>query len=508
MPQASSSSSEDEPGSATPHWVQQYAAWSRSPSADNADAGEAVRDGGAEADASEAARALVRRRLGNVPKLGSHSASAQARWAKLRRRARRGGAGLRAGGAEERGGPSAWCELAVKTRAFDRVVAAVVLLNGACVALYVDTKEEDSPRLARALCLLEHAFVAFFCLEAAVKAAAFGPRAMLASRNYRFELLLAAMGAADLWLVDFRDLGLQMCAADFGLNVLPLLRVVRFVKVFKTGELALISRCLFPAFGTLGHVALFLFIIIFMFSIPLVRLVGQSPVWSDSPEILGLFGSVPRAFFALLQMVINPDTETMRVVFERQPWTAPLFLVFVGMTTFTLMSIMFGSVTDCYKDLRDAQRQRDGRADRERKERIRANLLRELREADRREVGLVHALSGTEFRRQLRSPQFRGALQALEVDPEAVEDLLRLLEIDGGAIRYEEFVGALGLVGEPAKATHALWLRAHLAEDILQLGKRVESVEGQLSSLAARMEGVEERLTGKIDEVLRAMRPA
>jgi len=318
----------------------------------------------------------------------------------------------------------------------------------------------------------------------------FGPRVVLASRTYCFDLFLAVLGAADVWFIDFTNFsvfGSTLKSQDIGLNMLPLLRVVRVAKLLKQGELALIARCFFPAFGTMSYVALFLLLIVFMFSIPLVRLVGQNPVWRDHAEITQLFGNIPRAIFGLLQMVINPDTDTMRIIFEEQPWTAPFFLLFVGMTTFTTMSIIVGSVTDSYKSLSDAERERQGLAEKERREKVRHRLLRDLRAADKAEVGLSGALTVPAFTHQLRSPHFQEALRLLGVQPSNVEELLMLLEVDGH-VYYEEFVNALGLMGQGAQATQVLWLKAHVAEESKRLEKRIEGVEGRLVSMAASLD--------------------
>eukprot|EP00971_Amphidinium_carterae_P185260 3678803-Amphidinium_carterae.1 len=111
---------------------------------------------------------------------------------------------------------------------------------------------------------------------------------------------------------------------------------------------------------------MFLFLIIFMYSVPLVRLVGTNSLWADDPEIEELFGTLPRATFALLQMMINPDTNLMQKLSERQVWTAPFFLTYVLMTTYSVLSIIVGAMSENYKTFAEAERDRQGHADRER----------------------------------------------------------------------------------------------------------------------------------------------
>lgn len=376
---------------------------------------------------------------------------------------------------------------AVRSMAFERVIGLAVIVNGICTALEVDVRDEDTPRLAIFLDFMESFFVIFFLFESISKAVVFGPRVVFRSRTYCFELFLALLCAADVWFIDFTNItlvGSALNAEDIGLNSLPMLRIVRFVKLMKQGELALIARCFFPAFGTMVYVGIFLLLIVFMFSIPLVRLVGKNPIWQNHPEITQLFGNIPRAVFGLLQMVINPDTDTMRIIFEEQPWTAPFFLLFVGMTTFTTMSIIVGSVTDSFKSLSDAEREAQGKAEKDSKQKIRRQLLRDLRAADKAEVGLSGALTLAAFTQQVRSPRFQEALKALGVQSQEVEDLLILLEVDGH-VYYEELVNALGLMGQGAQATQILWLKAHIAEEAKRMERRLETVEGRLDSMDA-----------------------
>jgi len=351
---------------------------------------------------------------------------------------------------------------------FNKLVVSLVLLNGLCIAAEADISPDQWPRLHVVFQILDVFFVIFFCFEAGARVAVTGLKTLLKNGYYRFELIIAALGALDLVVVQ----------KDIFFNGIACLRLLRVARVFRKGEIGLISKCFFSAFRALAAVSCFLLLIIFMFSVPLVRLIGQNSIWHQSEEdqeVARVFGSVPQANWSLLQIMINPDTVLMQKIGEKQPWTIPVFLVFLGMTTYTTMSIIVGSITDSYKELADAERERNGRAEKERREEIRMELLEELRRADSAEEGLEGALSVFEFTKTLQSHQFQEALGELEVSDEAAAELVEMLELDGH-VYYEEFIDALGAIGQDAKATQLFALKAHVSEELNQIEQKMALV--------------------------------
>mmetsp|Transcript_90096 Transcript_90096/g.273423 ORF Transcript_90096/g.273423 Transcript_90096/m.273423 type:complete len:490 (+) Transcript_90096:43-1512(+) len=382
----------------------------------------------------------------------------------------------------------------IKSAAFKRFVIFMVLANGICIAVETDSAPLARPRLSACLRLLEYVFTLFFAAEAALKIAAYGFQKVWAARHLRFEFVLAAMGVLDLFFVNFADNE----AGKAGLNALPCLRVVRFALVFNSGEFGIITRCLLPVFGTLFYVSLFLFLIIFVFSVPVVRLVGQNQIWQETPEVAQRFGNMPRAIFGLLQMMIDPDMDLMRMLFEQQPWTGPFLLLFVLMTTYSVMSIIVGSIADNYKSFADAERAKLGGAERQERDTIRLRLLEQLRKADEDEPGLVGALSLGQFLLRLQTPIFKRDLEELGVEEDQVCQLLQLLQVDGH-IYYAEFIDALGSLGKGAEATDLIVLRARLTEEFKRLQAHVDEV-------AERLSAMEPRLARRIDEGFAALR--
>eukprot|EP00933_Yihiella_yeosuensis_P018443 TRINITY_DN15134_c1_g1_i1.p1 TRINITY_DN15134_c1_g1~~TRINITY_DN15134_c1_g1_i1.p1 ORF type:complete len:521 (+),score=93.54 TRINITY_DN15134_c1_g1_i1:52-1614(+) len=393
------------------------------------------------------------------------------------------------------------CQI-VHSQKLEPVAFAVVLLNAVGLAVEVDLNPpEDWPHLFFLLVTMEKLFVIFYCAEASIKALSFegGFReALQTSARFRLEFLAAVAGVLDCFVLHrmarWKGGGLE----DVGLTSLSCLRLVRFTRMFYKGQLEVISKCFFPALGTLTYVSMFLLLLIFVFSVPVVKLIGQNPIWQDDPEVGELFGTMPRTVTTLLHMMVAPDTDLMKKLSARQVWCEPFFLVFVGMTTYTTMSIIVGSVTDSYKDLADIERARASRAQRDHQERLRAGLLRVLREADDEEgQGLERALSVMEFTRRLQSSDVQLTLQQLGANEDVVSELLALLQIDG-KVYYEEFVDALGLLGQAVQATDLIVLRAHLSDEVRHLEKSLLQSEARLT---AKIEAVGNRLEQRLAEV-------
>ena len=130
---------------------------------------------------------------------------------------------------------------------------------------------------------------------------------------------------------------------------------------------------------------------------------------------------------------------------------------------------------------------------------------KELHEADDLQTGLHGALNKDEFARHFDSAKFQKSLETLGVEEDTCQELLELLEVDGH-VYYEEFVQALGLIGKGAQATHVLWLRAHMAEDVKRLEARMSGIEKNMAESNAAFANLEQKLTQRIDRGFAALR--
>jgi len=108
---------------------------------------------------------------------------------------------------------------------------------------------------------------------------------------------------------------------------------------------------------------------------------------------------------------------------------------------------------------------------------------------------LEGALSVFEFTKTLQSHQFQEALGELEFSDEAAAELVEMLELDGH-VYYEEFIDALGAIGQDAKATQLFALKAHVSEELNQIEQKMASVETRITE---KVGAVETKLINYLD---------
>jgi voltage-gated sodium channel len=208
------------------------------------------------------------------------------------------------------------------------VVIALILVNAVVLGL------ETSPTLmatwGHVLVPIDKAILAVFVLELALRLFARGGRFF--TRGWD--------------VFDFLVVGIALVPAAGPFAVLRALRVLRVLRLLSTvPQLRFVVDALVKAIPGIGSIFLLIGILFYVFAVIATSLYGPTfPEW---------FGSVPRSFYSLFQ-VMTLESWSMgivRPIMEVHPSAWAFFVPFILIATFTMLNLFIGIIVDTMQSL-------------------------------------------------------------------------------------------------------------------------------------------------------------
>merc|ERR1719487_2875631 len=93
---------------------------------------------------------------------------------------------------------------------------------------------------------------------------------------------------------------------------------------------------------------------------------------SDIPAVTKpLFQSVCDSMLTLFGVMNGQDWNQIEPLLEKEPWTKPIFVIFTIYSSWALLSVMTGVVSQYMLDVRVSQEQKDEEAQEEKREKLR-----------------------------------------------------------------------------------------------------------------------------------------
>lgn len=207
-------------------------------------------------------------------------------------------------------------------------VIALILINA--VVLGLETSPGIMASWGHILVPIDKAILAVFVAEIAVKLYARGARFFTRGWDV-FDFLVVAIA-------------LVPAAGPFA--VLRALRVLRVLRLLSTvPQLRFVVDALVRAIPGIGSIFLLIGILFYVFAVIATSLYGPTfPDW---------FGSVPRSFFSLFQ-VMTLESWSMgivRPIMEVHPLAWAFFVPFILIATFTMLNLFIGIIVDTMQSL-------------------------------------------------------------------------------------------------------------------------------------------------------------
>lgn len=163
---------------------------------------------------------------------------------------------------------------------------------------------------------------------------------------------------AGLILVSIADLLMGLIAADgegqSSLHILTVLRLLRLMRLVRVIRLIRLFRPLYLALnglvssiGTLGWVSALLLLVFYLFGIFTTRMIGQDPAMQGT-EAQEAFSSVPRSMLSLFVVMTTEGWygDFAEPVMENQPAMALFFIIFLVVTTFSVLNVLTALIVE------------------------------------------------------------------------------------------------------------------------------------------------------------------
>ena len=216
---------------------------------------------------------------------------------------------------------------------FQKSIMVLIIFNAIILGL------ETSPTITRAigqeLKLFDQAVIIIFCIELALR---------IYAKGLRF--------FHDPWgIFDFIVVGITLVPSNESLSVLRALRVLRVFRLVSTiPRLRRIVTALLHAVPGVGAIIVLLLLVFYVFSVITTDIFGQNfPDW---------FGTLGNSMFTLFQIMTLESWSMgiVRPVMEIYPWASILFVIFIILSSFTVLNLFIAIIIDSLQTLNESRK--------------------------------------------------------------------------------------------------------------------------------------------------------
>jgi voltage-gated sodium channel len=257
--------------------------------------------------------------------------------------------------ADQAAPPSALHRL-LDSKRFQYFIVAVIVLNA--VTLGLETYPGIMARHADLLHGLDRVALAIFTVEIAMKLTA-----------YRLRFF------RDPWNVfDFVIVAVALIPASGAFAVLRAMRILRALRLISMiKSMRRVVAALLSALPGMGSIATLLVLVMYVAAVMGTKLFAEaSPVY---------FGSLGKTLFTLFQvMTMEGWADIARDIMEVKPWAWVFFLVFILVSTFTVLNLFIAVVVNAMQETVAADLKAEQVAEAHEAHDERGEILRELRE--------------------------------------------------------------------------------------------------------------------------------
>ena len=215
----------------------------------------------------------------------------------------------------------------VERPAFERLIIAVIVLNG--VSLGLETVPPVFERYGSVLLTFDKIALAIFVVELSLKIAAYGWGFFRRAWNW----------------FDFIIVGIALVPASEGLAVLRafrILRVLRLVSILPT--MRRVVAALLAAIPGMGSVVALMSLVFYVFAVMATKLFGATfPDW---------FGDLGASLYSLFQIMTLESWSMgiVRPVMEVHPWAWAFFVPFILLTTFAVLNLFIAIIVNAMQE--------------------------------------------------------------------------------------------------------------------------------------------------------------
>eukprot|EP00929_Paragymnodinium_shiwhaense_P111308 TRINITY_DN7913_c0_g1_i1.p1 TRINITY_DN7913_c0_g1~~TRINITY_DN7913_c0_g1_i1.p1 ORF type:complete len:875 (-),score=279.11 TRINITY_DN7913_c0_g1_i1:138-2762(-) len=350
--------------------------------------------------------------------------------------------------------------------------SGVLILIGA-IFLAIDTYYPDAERKPTYLVVGELIMVFIFCVEIALRMAAWSWAWVFTPLNFFDVTIILVTGVLIGWITNPMGIDTGVTQRLSALRVLRVVRLVRAVRLMQqfsdlwTMVQGMVSSVplLFWAFVIIGCVQ-------FMFAVAMIDIIARSDTFKEDEEIQMFWGDLPASMFSLFQvMTLDSWAAKARPILEKMPLPGSillgLFLGFAGIVLTNLMTaiVVKKSFDAHHNDTEAIATQKQLQYIKQRQE-----LMLIFQEMDEDGSGM---LSREEFVDVLDDIAFIRKIAQLDIEVEELPDVFEILDDGDGLVSADEFIEGLtkmqgaAMSKDMMKAQKKLQVAAELGTDVV-----------------------------------------
>jgi len=398
----------------------------------------------------------------------------------------------------------------VESPTFQSVVGVVILLNAVIMGLETDIQ---SPIWEWA----EQIMLSFFVLEATLR---------IRHRSWEFftssedggwnivDLTIVVFGVMDDWVLKAWSFITQSNHRGGGLSklmtlarLLRLMRILRLVRVVRAiRPLYMLAIGVVRAMQSMFWVLVLTFVALYALAILTTRAIGRGELLNsmdDIPEETRLmFDTIADSMFTLFAFMNSQEWHKVAPLLNLMPWTKLIFVVFTIYSSWALLSVMTGVVSDHIQYVREVQEAEDEVAHDVRQGNLVRTLAQIFAAADPDGSGRLRRELYMEI---LHSPfQVRRLQQTVKLHLEDIKQIFDLLDLDGnGTVDFEEFCESLDWISKAVTGRRLLKveLGVKLVSSKVQTG--IQDAKKGFTGLSRRLDRQHKVLMARFDEYQR-----
>ncbi|CAE7208157.1 CACNA1B [Symbiodinium pilosum] len=326
-------------------------------------------------------------------------------------------------------------------RTFSFIVSSIIFLNTVWLGLETDYYNEKSyENQVDPWRIVNYTFVGFFVIELVIRIYSRSWWPFIADNWNKFDFVLVLLSLADTFLLEQISDSAGSLSSLRVLRVLRVARVLRLLRFFKPLWLLVIGAV--DAMRALLWAWVLISILIYIFAILLTRIVGFAHQGATN-DVDTYFGNLLYSCFTLFQvMTLEGWPDVARAATDVEPWVWIVFVVFLLITTFSIMNMIVSVIVESTLEAALDQKLQAMR-DQEYQTTMAAVKVDEVfRRADGNGDGHI---TKDELMQALLKPDVRLYLREVGIDITNAEFIFDVIDYDGsGELEYKEF--ALGLV--------------------------------------------------------------
>jgi len=390
--------------------------------------------------------------------------------------------------------------------AFASVVSAVIL--GSVVLMGLETDIES-----RIWEPVNDLVLLFFLFELIVNFRKLGCCGFFRSEDYVWnylDLFIVVMGAMDQWVIRLLfvvlygrhhsdELGNSLMLFRL-LRMLRILRVLRLVKVIQ--PLYMLALGIAEAVQSMFWVLLLTLVALYASAIITTRIVRETAEMEEVPDSARLlFRSVPDSMFTLFVLMNGEEWPDVMPLLDACPSLKFMFVIFIIISTWALLSVMTGVVSDNMIYAREAQTQKDETLQGER----RAKVQKALKDVFTASHGDDKRLTNKDWQELLKVPFYAKKITDVvpAVPKKDLSDMFAWLQAeDDGTVAFEEVLRGVQTLAEPPSGKSILQVDSEVKQRFSKFANQATYIEDCIMDLDEKVNMSYTSMHSILDELI------